>query len=76
MPWWPPERSRVTLHTILVHVVAETDPHAGHADIVRELVDRQAGLRREVSNLPDDYDLGRHRDRVEADARDAAARPG
>ena len=32
-------RSEVTLHRILVHMIAETNRHAGHADIVRELID-------------------------------------
>src|SRR5205823_5485691 len=31
VPWWPPERREVTLHTILVHMIAETHRHAGHA---------------------------------------------
>ena len=43
----------MTLHRILVHVVAETNRHAGHADIVRELIDGAAGLRAGMSNLPD-----------------------
>jgi uncharacterized damage-inducible protein DinB len=51
--WWRPERREVTLHQILVHVVAETHRHAGHADIVRELIDGAAGLRAGGSNLPD-----------------------
>jgi hypothetical protein len=45
VPWWPENRSEVTLHKILVHMIAETDRHAGHADIVRELIDGAAGLR-------------------------------
>jgi uncharacterized damage-inducible protein DinB len=45
VPWWPPERATVTLHRVLVHMIAETDRHAGHADIVRELIDGSAGLR-------------------------------
>jgi uncharacterized damage-inducible protein DinB len=49
--WWPPERSQVTLHRILVHMIAETNRHAGHADIVRELVDGAAGLRSGNDNL-------------------------
>jgi uncharacterized damage-inducible protein DinB len=49
--WWPPERSEVTLHRILVHMIAETNRHAGHADIVRELVDGAAGLRSGNDNL-------------------------
>ena len=34
-------------------MVAETNRHAGHADIVRELVDSSVGLRAGVSNLPE-----------------------
>ena len=45
VPWWPESRSEVTLHQILVHMIAETDRHAGQADIVRELIDGAAGLR-------------------------------
>lgn len=51
VPWWPPERRRVTLHRILVHLIAETHRHAGHADIVRELIDGAAGLREDAGNL-------------------------
>ncbi|TDD66610.1 DinB family protein [Jiangella aurantiaca] len=53
VPWWPAERNPVTLHQILVHMIAETARHAGHADIVRETVDGEIGLRKDVSNLPD-----------------------
>lgn len=51
VPWWPEERREVSLHRILVHVVAETNRHAGHADIVRELVDGATGLRPEADNM-------------------------
>jgi uncharacterized damage-inducible protein DinB len=53
VPWWPAERRQVTLHRILVHVVAESQRHAGHADIVRELIDGTVGVRRDGSNLPE-----------------------
>ena len=53
VPWWPPDRKTVTLHRVLVHVVAELHRHAGHADILRETLDGAAGLRDGVSNLPD-----------------------
>jgi uncharacterized damage-inducible protein DinB len=33
----------VTLRWVLIHVVEETARHAGHADIVRELIDGMAG---------------------------------
>jgi hypothetical protein len=52
VPWWPGEHSEVDLHRILVHMIAETHRHAGHADIVRELIDGSAGLRRDGTNLP------------------------
>lgn len=51
VPWWPAERSEVTLHQILVHMIAETHRHAGHADIVRELVDGAVGLRQGNDNM-------------------------
>jgi hypothetical protein len=53
VPWWPEAGAEVSLHQILVHVTAETHRHAGHADIVRELIDGAAGMRRDVGNLPD-----------------------
>ena len=34
-------------------MIAETNRHAGHADVVRELIDGSAGLRADNSNLPD-----------------------
>lgn len=52
VPWWG-DKGDVTLHRILVHVIAETARHAGHADIVRELIDGEAGIRAGNSNLPD-----------------------
>lgn len=74
VPWWPEDRAEVTLHQILVHVTTETHRHAGHADIVRELVDGAAGLRRERDSLWAGQDPSywqRHRDRVEQAARQA-----
>ena len=53
VPWWPTDRNEVTLHRILVHVATETHRHAGHADIVRELIDGSAGLLPGNENLPE-----------------------
>jgi uncharacterized damage-inducible protein DinB len=53
VPWWPQDRNPVNLHWILVHVATETHRHAGHADIVRELVDGAAGVSADDANLPD-----------------------
>ena len=51
--WWPADRSEVTLHRILVHVIAEVDRHAGQADIIRELIDGTAGLTGPGNNMPE-----------------------
>ncbi|MEW2016206.1 DinB family protein [Rhodococcus sp. NPDC076796] len=50
---WPVERQEITLHRVLVHLVAETNRHAGHADIVRELIDDSVGLRLGNENMAD-----------------------
>ncbi|MDX1622080.1 MAG: DinB family protein [Nitriliruptorales bacterium] len=76
VPWWPPDRQQVTLHQILVHVATETHRHAGHADIVRELIDGAAGYRSDNDNLAegDGAWWERYRDRLEQTARRAADR--
>jgi hypothetical protein len=73
VPWWPDDRSEVTLHRILLHMVAETQRHAGHADIVRELIDGAAGLRADNDNLApgDTAWWENYRSRLERAARDA-----
>jgi Protein of unknown function (DUF664) len=50
VPWWGD--AEVTLHRIMVHMAADTQRHAGHADIVRELIDGAAGLFPCNSNMP------------------------
>ena len=44
---WPEERRTTTLAVLLVRMVDETARHAGHADILRELVDGRAGSDRD-----------------------------
>ena len=73
VPWWPEERRQVTLHQILVHMATETNRHAGHADIVRELIDGAVGHRPGNDNIApgdetwwDDY-----RARLESAAQEA-----
>ena len=70
VPWWRPN-GRVTVHRVAVHVVAEVARHAGHADILRELVDGAAGMRPGDPNLPDRTPdrLQERRNRIETDAR-------
>ena len=76
VPWWRAERREVTLHQVLVHVIAETHRHAGHADVVRELIDGAAGLRATNGNLPEGDEVWwrSYRERLEAEARTAAGR--
>lgn len=74
VPWWA--RNPVTLRQIIVHVTAEYARHAGHADIVRELIDGAAGMRPDATNLPavDGEWLADYRQRLEAAAHEAARR--
>ncbi len=74
VPWWPDDVNPVTLQWIMVHVIAETNRHAGHMDIARETIDGNAGFRRDADNLPefDDGDWSRYVQRVEAAARAAS----
>lgn len=78
VPWWPQDRNQVTLHRILVHVATEIHRHAGHADIVRELIDGSAGLRADNDNLApvDDAWWSEYRERLEQVARDVGGVDG
>ncbi len=72
VPWWG-DHGDVTLLQILVHIGTETHRHAGHADILRELIDGSVGLRSGNENLPDvgaDWWVG-YRGRIEDAARQA-----
>jgi uncharacterized damage-inducible protein DinB len=73
VPWWPAERRETTLHRILIHMIAETNRHAGHADIVRELIDGAAGYRRDSDNMApgDESWWASYRDTLERTAREA-----
>ncbi len=73
VPWWPADRGEVTLHRVLVHMIAETNRHAGHADIVRELIDGAVGLREDNDNMaPGDQAWWEaYRSRLERVAREA-----
>jgi hypothetical protein len=72
VPWWafPPS---VPLFNILVHVIAETNRHAGHADILREQLDGAAKIATDNPNLPkrDAAWWENYRGRVEQAARAA-----
>lgn len=41
--WWPDERAETSFGSLVVRVVTETAHHAGHCDVVRELIDGHSG---------------------------------
>lgn len=77
VPWWG-ERGEVTLHRILIHMLAEICRHAGHADIVREMIDGSAGFQKGNDNLPsvDEAWWTSYRNRLEQVAREVGTPPG
>jgi uncharacterized damage-inducible protein DinB len=54
VPHWPADRAEVTLHRILIHMISETERHAGQADIVRESIDGAVGVRPDNANMATD----------------------
>jgi uncharacterized damage-inducible protein DinB len=75
VPWWG-DRGEVTLHRILVHLIAETNRHAGQMDILRESIDGAAGYRASNDNMPEESEAWwvDYHSRVEAAARAASDR--
>jgi hypothetical protein len=73
VPWWP--RPDVKLFNILVHVLTETNRHAGHADILREQLDGAVGTDAESSaqHRRDRTFWEHHRAKIERAAKAAAA---
>ncbi|MDI3407504.1 DinB family protein [Streptomyces cavernicola] len=73
VPWWPSVKAEVTLHHAVVRVVADTQRHAGHADILRELIDGAVGMDRSNDNIPsgDASWWEAYRGRLERTAREA-----
>jgi uncharacterized damage-inducible protein DinB len=70
VPWWSdPE---VSLHQILVHMTNETARHAGHLDIVREMIDGAVGRSAGDANIIGGYDWPAYVEKLETLAREAA----
>jgi hypothetical protein len=49
---WPEDRRDTTLGVLLIRMVAETAQHAGHADIIRELIDGTGGPDQDAFSEP------------------------
>ncbi|UYQ60168.1 DinB family protein [Streptomyces peucetius] len=73
VPWWPTGRDKVTLHHAVVRVIADTHRHAGHADIIRELMDGAVGMNKNNDSMPpgDSAWWESHRTRLERVAQEA-----
>ncbi|MGV9340279.1 DinB family protein [Streptomyces sp. NPDC003688] len=52
VPWWPDGKDEVTLHHAVIRVTADTHRHAGHADILRELMDGAVGMNQGNTSIP------------------------
>jgi hypothetical protein len=66
VPWWP--QPTVKLFNVMIHVLTETNRHAGHADILREKLDES----NESAAKEPSGDWESHRARIELAARRAA----
>ncbi|MEW2556809.1 DinB family protein [Streptomyces zhihengii] len=73
VPWWPEPYSNTTLFAVLVHVLGETNRHAGHADILRESVDGRTGMRPEHETQIDQDARTAHCAKIEQAARSASS---
>ncbi|WP_432189600.1 DinB family protein [Streptomyces sp. Tue6028] len=73
VPWWPDGKDEVTLHHAVVRVTADTQRHAGQADILRELMDGAIGMTKaNDSMMPGDATWWEdYRGRLERAAREA-----
>lgn len=73
VPWWPGPHTNTNLFAILVHVLVETNRHAGHTDILREHVDGRTGMRPEHEMRIDEEARDAYCARIERAARSAAS---
>ncbi|MEU6244567.1 DinB family protein [Streptomyces sp. NPDC047024] len=73
VPWWPDGKDEVTLHHAVIRVTADTHRHAGHADILRELMDGAVGMNQGNTSIPPGGEKWweTYRDRLERAAREA-----
>ncbi|MFG2947213.1 DinB family protein [Streptomyces adustus] len=76
VPWWPADKAEITLHHAVVRVIADTQRHAGHADILRELLDGAVGMNETNDSMASDDPAwwDDYRARLEHAAREAEDR--
>ncbi|MER5798766.1 DinB family protein [Streptomyces sp. RLB3-17] len=73
VPWWPEPYLNTNLFAIMVHVLGETNRHAGHADILREGVDGRTGMRPEHEMQIDEDARTAYCAKIEQAARSASS---
>lgn len=66
VPHWPEHRRRTTMGVLLIRMLDETAHHAGHADIVRELIDGRGGS--DSEQLGEDRPWAEYLERVQGAA--------
>ena len=72
VPWWPEPYSTTNLFAVMVHVLGESNRHAGHADILREGLDGRTGVRPEHEMQIDEEARAANCAKIEQAARSAA----
>ncbi|MFI7286833.1 DinB family protein [Streptomyces anulatus] len=72
VPWWPEPHLNTNLFAVMVHVLGETNRHAGHADILREGIDGRTGVRAEHEKQIDEEARAAYCAKIERAARTAA----
>lgn len=73
VPWWKEGQQEATLRQLVLRMIGETARHAGHADIVRELIDGVGGRFPDDPSFPADLPASGWQEYV-AKIRDAADR--
>ncbi len=70
VPWWPEGNQDISLHQAMVHVMTDIYRHAGHADVLRELIDGAVGSDRRWPSVPqvDDTYWNAYREKVDTAA--------
>ncbi|OQR63129.1 type I restriction endonuclease subunit M [Streptomyces maremycinicus] len=73
VPWWPEPGPHTNLFAVMLHVLGESNRHAGQADILREGLDGRTGVRAEYEQPIDEEARAAYRAKVERAARSAAS---
>ncbi|MFF4576762.1 DinB family protein [Streptomyces sp. NPDC001410] len=73
VPWWSEPYPNTNLFAIMVHVLGESNRHAGHTDILREGLDGRTGMRPEHERPIDEEARAAYCAKIEQAARSAAS---